>query len=98
MCKPYLLLVGFVMALWCVAVLDPGRLHTRTAPQQPAPPPASGCRALHVAGQGETQWAIANRYAGSQDKHLWLRLMRHVNHLGHENSQLHPGQVVCVRW
>jgi hypothetical protein len=58
----------------------------------------SGCRAEHVVGNGETQWTVAARYAGSQDKHLWLRKMRRASYLATDDDHLYPGQVLCVGW
>ena len=58
----------------------------------------SGCRFEHVVGDGETQWTVAARYAGSQEKHLWLRQMRRASYLATDDDHVYPGQVLCVAW
>lgn len=68
-------------------------------PGWPPPAPVSPyCRLEHVVGGGETQWTVAARYAGIQDKHLWLRRMRWASHLATDDDHLYPGQVLCVAW
>lgn len=59
---------------------------------------ASDCQLEHVVASGETQWMVAERYAGSQNKHLWLRLMRRASYLATDDDHLRPGQVLCVAW
>jgi hypothetical protein len=57
-----------------------------------------GCKDIHIVTRGETQWRMADRYAGVQDKHLWLRKMRHVNGLATDDPGLQPGQKLCIAW
>jgi hypothetical protein len=69
-------------------------------PPKPPQPPVipSNCELQHVVGRGETQWMVADRYAGGQNKHLWLRLMRRASYLATDDDHLYPGQVLCVAW
>ncbi|HPE61113.1 MAG TPA: hypothetical protein PLB10_12320 [Thiolinea sp.] len=49
-----------------------------------------------MVGPGETQWAIATRYAGNTEKHQWLRQARRVSGLAATDHQLHANQMMCV--
>jgi hypothetical protein len=108
MTKGFMLAVGVVLALWFVSVCNRVPLFHVTLPSVtfvPYPYPdgtghgqPGGCQLEHVVGRGETQWTVAARYAGSQEKHLWLRRMRRASYLATDDDHLYPGQVLCVAW
>lgn len=114
MTKTFMLLAGAVLALWFVAVCNRVPLFTIALPSVTTVPyvqptcgntacktgsaPVAGCRFEHVVGRGETQWMVADRYAGSENKHLWLRRMRRASNLATDDDHLYPGQVLCVAW
>ncbi|SEB02104.1 LysM domain-containing protein [Thiothrix caldifontis] len=107
MTKTFMLLAGAVLMLWFIGVCE-------TVPvisvgvtlggvpykqQSSAPVNASvSCQQWHVVGPGETQWAIATRYAGYEEKHQWLRQARRVSGLAADDPQLKANQVLCVAW
>jgi hypothetical protein len=80
MSKAFMLAAGAVLALWFVAVCNRVPLFTIALPTATTMPyvpvtcgntdcnrgtTVSGCRFEHVVGNGETQWTVATRYAGS---------------------------------
>lgn len=114
MTKTFMLLAGAVLVLWFVAVCNRVPLFTIALPSattvphvqptcgntgcRPETPSVPGCRSEYVVAKGETQWMVADHYAGSENKHLWLRRMRRASNLATDDDHLYPGQVLCVAW
>lgn len=86
-----------LLGVFFLSVCDNGKV-VGNPPRWPPGPVNPGCGLEHVVAGGETQWTVAARYAGSQDKHLWLRRMRWASHLATDDDHLYPGQVLCVAW
>lgn len=104
MTKVFMFAAGAVLMLWFVGTCNTIPVVSATltlggTPYRPEEPPQEvGCRQWHVVGPGETQWAIATRYAGHQEKHQWLRQARRVSGLSADDDGIRANQVLCVRW
>lgn len=107
MSKAFLLMTGAVLMLWFVGVCHEvpvinASLTLGSSPYQQESAPVgltnAGCRQWHVVGPGETQWAIARRYAGHAEKHQWLRQARYESGLSVDDPDLRANQVLCVAW
>lgn len=56
------------------------------------------CLKWHKVRRGETQWKLADHYAGRTNKWLWIKSMRWVSRKSVGDSLLKSGESVCVNW
>ncbi len=101
MSKTFMFLAGAVLMLWFVGVCNtvPVVSIGVTLGGTPYRSSTGGvCRQWHEVGPGETQWAIATRYAGEAEKHQWLRKARRFSGLAVEDDGLIANQRLCVAW
>lgn len=105
MSKAFMFLAGAVLMLWFVGICNTVPVISVGLSLGGVPYRASnidssyvGCRQWHVVEPGETQWAIANRYAPNTEKHQWLRRARQVSGLLADDPNLKANQVICVEW